>query len=87
VYQSAAGFCCLSPLAEVVSSSAFATLCCLLQLTGDDAPTAATDFCCSTSRVDELPPSRAAEGDATELADDILPFPPEVFCSIKNLQN
>jgi hypothetical protein len=71
----------------MVPSSAFARLCCLLLLTGDDAPTAAADFCCSTSRADEPPPTCAAEGDVTDLADDILPFPPEGFCSIKNLQN
>nr|BBF90203.1 hypothetical protein [Oryza rufipogon] len=30
--------------------------------------------------------SGSAEGDGTELADNVLPFPPEGFCSIKYLQ-
>lgn len=42
----------MTPLAEVVPTSASAGLCCLLELTGDDARTATTGFCRSTSRAD-----------------------------------
>jgi hypothetical protein len=40
----------------------------------------------SAARHHALTSSGTAEGDGTELADDVLPFPPEGFCFIKYLR-